>query len=631
MTRTLITAIIVSIIIISCINSDGDGIYYVDPIKGMDNNPGTLSRPFKTLDKALFTVAGRVNSGIKSDKIYLRAGVYRKESINTLWTLNLKGTADDFSLLSAMPSEPNAEGAVQRKSGKWYEHVIFDDAQVINTKWVQDSRYPGVWKTKPGYTNHEWIHTNLWPWTNTVGYPLTREDSTPNTTSFTLGPYMLVQDNEPFIWMDSPKALISSGHHTYDHSTDTLYIYPFEGKDPNSCKIESWYGGPEYYEEGILYLDGEGRAMFKGNMEYAGITGCEFRMIARLFEFQRRGYEKEEEREIQCHVIIEDNVFEHGWTHFLLDANTIYVEDDNLIKPRFPDRSDWHVKNNVFFRPSREIFQVHGANHIFEYNEVIDHTGPWAGPAVCVGTTNPRNMKNYTVRNNYINGNGNTKYSSGTFLVVEVGGGLHIDEKGDYINGPIFIENNLITNFTNGQFFLLGKGNVRLSNVTIRNNILGNSLGNNVISIGNPQKNLIVENNLFYQNKQVLTVSGSGNPMENPPLPSFVSFRNNMFVGNKALIDKRLFDSPPGSIITFDNNLFCNNSESAIGSNAMKVSVEFMDPENFDFRIKSSNADEIYKMKIGPYKSNDSIPEDMHWWVIYKNARKALKPGLQNP
>jgi hypothetical protein len=608
---------------------DSGKLFYVDPVKGKDTNPGTITKPFQTIDKALSLVGSRVNSGIISDKIYLRGGVYRKESSKTLYNLRLKGTKDDFALLSAMPCSPGAPGAIQRKSGKWYERVIFDAAQTVKTRWVKDETYPGVWETKPGYTPLEWIHTNLWPWT-WYGFPITKDDNTPKTTSFTVGPCMILQDNNPLIWKDSVQELTSPGLHTYDQTTGTLYISAYEGKDPNNCKIESWYGGPEEYDEGILYLDGEGRAIFKGNMEYAGIVGCEFRMFVRLFEFQRRGYLKEEDREIQRHVLIEDNVYEYGWIHFLLDANTIYSKDDVRIRPRFEDRSDWLVRNNIFYRPSREVFQVHGANHIFEYNEVIDHIGPWAGPAACVGIMNDRNMKNFIVRYNYINGNGVTKYSSGSFIEMEVNGTAHKDLTGDYINGPTLFENNLITNFTSGITFVLGKGNIRMRNVTIRNNILGTDLKGPGILIWNPQQNLIIENNLFYENKQVLGLyyKGEENPMKKPMLPSTVTFRNNMFVNNNSLLDNRLFDAPEGSIFTIDHNLFYNNADSAIGTNRLIIPVEFFDPENFDFRIKSPNAREIYDLKLGPYKSNDSIPQAAQWWVISKNARKSIKPGI---
>lgn len=600
--------------------------FYVDPVHGNDNNKGTLSNPYLTLEKALKEVALRVDSGLLSDKIYLRAGVYKKQSAKTLYQLRLKGTANNLSLISAMPCSPDSPGAVQRKSGKWYERVVFDDAQVIKTKWVKDESHPGVWKTNPGYVRHEWTHQNLWCFSRPKpGYPLSPDDSTPHTTSFTVAPYMLLQDNEPYIWMDSVSQLVTPGLHTYDHPTNTLYIHPFSGKDPNSCRIESWYGGPEYYEEGILYLDGEGRALFNGNMEYAGIVGCEFRMVTRLFELERRGYVKEEDRKIQRHVTIEDNLFEYGWTHFLLDANTIYFPDEDRIRPRFDDRMKWLVRNNVFYRPEREVFQVHGANHVFEYNEVIDHTGPWAGPAGCVGTMNSRNMKNYTVRYNYISGNGLTRYSYGNFLVMEVVGKPQSDEAGDYINGPVLIENNLITNFKAGSVFLLGKGNIRMRNVTIRNNILGSNVKDPLIVLSNPQQNLVIENNLFYNNSKILSVAGKESPLKAPPLASSIFIRNNMFVGNKSLIDVRLYDVVPGSSVVIDNNLFSNNEEEPIGTNALTIPVEFMDPANGDFRIKSGNANEIYKKGIGPYLKDGSFDEKAQWWKICQQARNALK------
>ena len=57
--------------------------FYVDPKNGKDSNSGSLSTPFKSLEKALQVVSDRVDSGIRSDKIYLRGGRYR--SSKTLW------------------------------------------------------------------------------------------------------------------------------------------------------------------------------------------------------------------------------------------------------------------------------------------------------------------------------------------------------------------------------------------------------------------------------------------------------------------------------------------------------------------------------------------------------------------
>ena len=62
--------------------------------------------------------------GKLSDKIYLRGGVYRvadTQPLRSLYLARLQGTPKDYALISAMPARPNASGAVQRKSGRWYE------------------------------------------------------------------------------------------------------------------------------------------------------------------------------------------------------------------------------------------------------------------------------------------------------------------------------------------------------------------------------------------------------------------------------------------------------------------------------------------------------------------------------
>src|SRR5690606_2482173 len=115
----------------------GPRAFYVDPGKGSDEASGSLAEPFRTLDRALEAVDERVASGVRSDTIYLRGGVYRKDgSSETLWKLNLQGTPEASAVLSAMPAEPNAPGAVRRRSGRWYERVVFDDGQQITAPWT---------------------------------------------------------------------------------------------------------------------------------------------------------------------------------------------------------------------------------------------------------------------------------------------------------------------------------------------------------------------------------------------------------------------------------------------------------------------------------------------------------------
>lgn len=618
-----IVAIVLTVLVLCSFKPNRPEKFYVDPLKGDDGNKGTIEKPFKSFDKALLVVGERVKKGLLSDKIFLRGGVYRKASEKTSYWLDLKGTTEDYSLVSAMPCKAGTAGCVQRESGKWYEKVVFDDSQKIKSAWKKVDGHDGVWSTNPGYVRHEWTTQNLWPWRRTkVGFPVTNHDETPATTLFTVAPYMLLQDGQPTIWVDSVVNLTKPGLRTYDHATGTLYVWPCDGKDPNQSEMETWYGGDLEYEKGILYLDGEGRGMFHGNMEYAAIEGCEFRMFVRLFEFQRRGYEREQDREIQRHVRIEDNLFQYGWMHFLLDANTIYEKDG--IRPHFEDRSNWLVRNNVFYRPSREVFQVHGADHIFENNVVIDHNGPWAGPAVCAGMMNARNMNNLIVRNNYIVGHGNTAYHPGTVFMIEVAGRDSQHSKGgDYMyDGPDY-ENNLIANVTSGDAFVIGKGDVRMRDITIRNNIIATNRKGTAIQIASPQKNLKIENNIFCDQANVISVYGKQSPMKNPPLPSTVSIRNNIFMNNQALIDHQFFDTPEGSVISIEHNWF-SNPELATGTDILKTDIEFVNPERFDFRIKSKDAKDIYAGKIGPYTGNDPAALVTRWKNSAEKAPEAL-------
>lgn len=72
--------------------SDPAGKFYVDPRMGDDGNPGSLDAPFRSLDQALQLVGQRVKKGVRSDKIFLRAGVYQKATEETSYVLELKGT-----------------------------------------------------------------------------------------------------------------------------------------------------------------------------------------------------------------------------------------------------------------------------------------------------------------------------------------------------------------------------------------------------------------------------------------------------------------------------------------------------------------------------------------------------------
>ncbi len=570
-------------------------IFYVDTDKGDDKASGTLEEPFQSLDRALFIVKQRVEVGIRSDKIYLRGGVYRKESVKTLYWLELKGTKDNYAVISAMPAAPHAPGAVQRKSGEWYEHVIIDDAHIVKTHWVKDGDRPYVWKTNPGFIRSVWYDNATWPWRG-IDLPVERK----HKTLFTVAPYMLLQDGEPTLWAVKPEDIVQPGMRHYDQESDTLYLRPLDDKNPNDCLIETWYAGPE--EDGKMLLDGEGRSLFDGNMEYAAIRGIEFRMFTRLFEFKRREMSDESERVYQRHVLFEDNECRYGWIQILLDANVVFREDKETFT-RFDDRSNWHVRNNVFYRASREVCQLHGRNHIFEYNDIIERNGPWAGPAACVSIVNTRNTIDMKVRYNYIENQGDNPWHPGSVFMIE--SDAHADENGDYIFGGQTYEGNIIVNVNGGITMVLGKGSARMRNITIRNNTFIRSKKGPTIVISSPHKNLVIENNLFYGQQEVFAICDNFRSYPKPLLfesmPNTISIRNNIFAKNKKCFDSRLLAEAERSQVNIEQNLFYQNGDKPAGHSFIEKDPLFADESTNDFRVPKDSP--LYKNKevIGPY------------------------------
>lgn len=427
--------------------------FCVDPRTGSDFGPGSLARPFLTLEKALETVRARVAQGQRSDRIHPRTGIYRCTSTHTQYWLTLVGTPAAPALLSAMPADAGVPGAVQRPSGRWYEHVVFDDGWIIRTPWVRAPEHPGVWRTEPQF------HFNEWP-ADKVRWALAADPlplQAPGVHRFTLAPYMLRQDGRPTLWARGLAEIKTAGDRWFDFMTGRLYLRPFDNRDPNTCSLESWYGGPD--RNGHLLRDGEGRGLFDGDLEHAEIRGFDFRMLTRTFEFHRRGYASERERVRQRHVLLEDNAWRYCFIHLLLDANTVLpgVERDALLSPpNFAERSQWTVRHNPFFRPTKECFQVHGEGHVFESNEIMEHGGPWAGPAARVGAVNCRNMPGAIVRHNFVWGHGANAWQSGSVFMIEAQGVSHADANGDNVFGGQIYEHNLFAGIDPGPTLVLG-------------------------------------------------------------------------------------------------------------------------------------------------------------------------------
>jgi len=586
--------------------------YYVDPESGIDQNPGSLDLPFRTLDKALEVVNSNASHGFLSDKIYLRSGIYKKTSDHTLYQLNLQGTHDDYALLSAMPCEPETPGCVERKSGQWYEKVIFDDAWIIDTSWQRLNDDSRIWVTDPGYTHLEWTHQNIWPWNKYV--PATKNDDTPETTSFTVAPYMLLQDGEPTFWVDSLHQLLEPGHRFYDQQTHRLYIRPFGDQDPNQCLIETWYGGPENYEIGTLHLDGEGRGIFDGNLKYAAIKGLEFRMFNKIFEFARRHYQQEEDRKIQQDVLFEDNYCKYGWIHVLLDANTVIEEVPGVIRPKYQDRARWLVRNNIYYRPSREVFQIHGDDHIFEHNIIIDHLGPWAGPAACVSAVNTRNTRNMQIRYNFVLGQGNNRWHSGSVFMIE-SGSEHADANGDYLFGGQTYEGNLIADVSSGSAIVLGKGGARLKDITVKNNIFATNQQTATFKIGSPHHNLNISGNIFYDQKQIIEITDNGRKLKYDSLPSTIAFTGNLVIENRHLFDHEFINSHSLSAIQIDSNYWWLNQDQNYQSPDLESGLTvFNNPEKYDFTWSDAFKHYIKKNQLMGIEKNLTGSKQWQYW-----------------
>lgn len=595
--------------------------FFVDPAKGSDFGPGSKELPFLTLEKALEHVRVRVTRGVRSDQIYLRGGVYPNRSTTTPYWLTLLGTPSAPAVLSAMPAEPGSAGAVQRKSGRWYERVVFDDAWRIRTTWTPTENRPGVWQTQPGFSYNEWPATKL-KW----ALPTSQlREQVPGVYLFSLAPYMLLQDGRPTVWVKDLDTLRQPGQRHYDFLTGTMYLRPFDGLDPNAALMESWYGGPD--RNGHLLRDGEGRALFNGDLDHAAIRGFEFRMLTRTFEFNRRGYAAESERVRQRHLLMEDNEWRYCYIHLLLDANTVLQEvgEDGLIPPAFSDRAHWTIRNNLFFRPTKECFQVHGVGHVFEHNEIIEHGGPWAGPAARVGAVNARNMQGAIIRHNFIWGHDINPWDIGSVFMIEAQGRSHSDGKDNNIFGGQVYEYNVFAGINDGPALVLGKGGVRMRDITVRYNLFAGNRRGEAIQISSPHENLSIHGNIFVDQHRAIAVMKEGG-LRDPDLPSSITVENNIFARCATAIDAGIRQAADGSRIALRNNIAHEIGAIPAGLVDSFTLLEpgFVSPTGFDFQLVTESPLRRLSPIPGPFDANGRLLTGDDWRQL--RAKYAAEP-----
>lgn len=598
-------------------------IFYVDAINGNDKNRGSITAPFKTLTKSLEVVSALVDKGITSNKIYLRGGIYRNDGFSkkpsernfTLYNVNLKGTSEDRSVISAMPCSPNTPGAVQRKSGQWYEKVVFDDGYIIPSgKWIKYRE--NIWQANLGYLNIKWGKQQR-PDKRGGGISWM---AGANSDFLAIGPRMVLQDGKALLWEDpwpkynpltdkySPNPLVNPavvltgpGTRTYDQNTKTLYVWPFDNKDPNTVKMESWKGTTP---------DVRFRHLLNGNMEHVEIRGVEFRLILSIFNdgvLSQPNF---------THLLWEDNLFSYCWKNIFQDATGAKY----ISRIKNVPRNNWHIRYNVFFRPSREVFQTWGDNHIFEFNDVIEHAGPWAGGATGFGVVQLQHMNKARVSHNYIQHVGN-KWCSGSAINIEALDSR--DKNGDCLYGDIIFEHNFINIKRGGVMMVLGQGGCRLRNITIRNNIFAENPGDGVrwgvghgIDIPNPHTNLQIYNNVFYKIKRPFVVKNDRGGMKLENMPSSISIHDNILMGNNLVNWGDIIPSRLSKVAAIDKNLYFNNSGSAVGTNAIIGDPIFTNAKKFNFTLQQGSPAIQPNSDIGAYEYGQQVPIGTEWWLI---------------
>ncbi len=585
--------------------------FYVDDTIGDDNNDGSVSLPFKTLSKAVNVVSDRVDAGFLSDKIYLRAGTYRNNGFTTnawerdyiMYNVNLKGTTSNPSIISAIPCSTNNPNGIRSKDGKTYEKVILDDGYVLPSGiWTV---YSGdIWQANPGYINYKWSNLALM--------------AGANTEYLAIGPRMLLQEGEASRWQDiwlnynpitdpyDPNpivdvvaALTEPGTHTYDQTTGILYFRPYNNVNPNNVTLESWKGKTP---------DCRFRHMFEGEMEDVEIKGLEFRLVTSIL---RSADVYSSYQNITC----EGNKFSYCWKHIFADS-----DDPTLIQGKI--RDNWKVRYNVFYRPTREVFQIFGNNHVFEYNEVIEHAGPWVGAAAMTSVVNARHMPNAKIRYNYVRGEGN-KWHAGSVFMIEADT-KHQDANGDcFYNGQTY-ENNFIGDMDGGTGIYLGRGGCKLSNITIKNNVFAYNKGEGIpynvseaIRITSPHNNLNIVNNVFSDFKNAITVRDDRGNLSLESIPSTINVTKNLFSNNNLTVHTRL-----STLATVDNNLFFNNGSNGNKTSGTSIIIDdpkYVSPVDFNFSLQNGSPAIQSNIDLGAYEYGTQVVPGTDWWVI-KNS-----------
>jgi len=552
---------------------------------GSDLNSGSFQQPFATLQRAIEVVNRRTAQGIEGDDIYLRGGTYHfgepQAEDKIIHHLDLRGNAEDYTVISAMPCESAQVGCVQKLSGAWYEEVIFDEANRLTTPWARyDERE--IWVTEPQFGTYlDPIENNnrLAAWKTMWGAMLLMQES-----------------DQPLLWVDSVDAIRQPGQRFYEKETGKLYARLYDDKDPNQVVMESWRNDFD-------------RTLFGGTIKYTKFAGLTFRFQHEIFAAPRIDSGQ------KWDMIWEDNTFLYGDRHFTHDVKSNQFAEE---KVEFSQNRNWTLRYNLIYRPCREVFQFFGAGHTIEHNHVIEHAGGWCGPATGWSIANLRNTQDAKVLYNYIKGKGalNQYNPIGSVFMLELYSDHRVStENPECVYGGQTFAYNLFEDIESAAIITIPHGGCINKDITITDNIFKSGTGKTTgIVLSAPQNNLRVLNNVFYNIPIPIDVNqDKGADLTLDSAPSTMRFSQNIFVNcNESFSDA--LQQREGVVI--HENLYFNCAP-LVGSNPIDQDPLFMNPTANDFRLRMQSPAIIANgIDLGIYEHDAEVPTGADWWNV---------------
>jgi len=568
------------------------GDYYVDGNNGGDENPGSLAAPFKTIGKALEVTAARCERGARGDRVFIRAGRYREHGLKVC----MRGVGPGQpALISAMPAKPGAPGAVQRKSGNWYERVIIDRSLRVEN-WTRTKANPSIWQAKANFLACKWWELYM-QW---YGYTDRR---------FPINQYCVLQDGKALLWANRLSAagrrlgsvdkydrkadtLMREGYRAYDVETDTLYLWPLGNIDPNTSVIEA-NGGTRH------------SVVFKvREMDHVTVRGLELRLGENLISSR--------ETKKMWNAVWEDNDVYYFFRGWMCDAHQSLESCRNVT-----------VRNNRVYRNAGEIWQLLGEGHVVEGNAFIERAHACWGPRPWVSQLNLRHSLATTVRNNIIIGQcaDNPHNPQGGYVFTFESTPPYAKRSGPVPRGAEHvIENNLFVNNNGARgagVIELGKGTRPFERtVLIRNNVFMNNRNKDTINISCSHKELAIENNIFYGEQYAIGHRNWGGRKDYlGKSPSLVRIRGNIFYECKDTIHPAVVKPSKGSRTEIENNCFYKCGP--FGTGVIEADPQFRDAAGYDFRLRSTSPLRTARQDIGIYARRAAIPAEMQWWGYF--------------